>query len=179
MIPKASPTQLDEIEELFEGSDKEEDLHSTWEESPSQIGLSTTGAFPPPLPPAAHVTSDYVQVEKRKTVFRIVARIAVSLACVIVAIILPGFEKLMAFLGSFTTFMICIILPVSPGPVSNARGVVLVADDPFLPSSQLIFYTALTPPEERSRSRDVFHAIVLVISTITMIAGTGYAIVTE
>jgi hypothetical protein len=34
---------------------------------------------------------------------------------VAVAIVLPGFGRLMAFLGSFTTFFICAILPVRGG----------------------------------------------------------------
>lgn len=44
---------------------------------------------------------------------RLIARVGVTAACVVVAILLPEFERLMAFLGSFTTFFICVLLPVS------------------------------------------------------------------
>jgi vesicular inhibitory amino acid transporter len=72
----------------------------------------TTGAFPV-QPNDEDAPSDYVKSEKRKTFMRVVARGGVTAACVVVAIMLPEFGRLMAFLGSFTTFCICVLLPVS------------------------------------------------------------------
>ncbi len=78
----------------------------------SQFTIRTTSAFPAqPIPASA--PEAYRRAENRKTAWRIGARAAVSAACVIVAVALPGFGRLMAFLGSFTTFFICVILPVS------------------------------------------------------------------
>lgn len=51
--------------------------------------------------------------ETRKGFWRIVSRTVITLACTATAILLPGFERVMAFLGSFSSFLICIILPVS------------------------------------------------------------------
>ena len=50
--------------------------------------------------------------ERGKTIMRVVLRIGLTAAVVGVAIVFPGFEKVMAFLGSFSAFLICIILPV-------------------------------------------------------------------
>jgi hypothetical protein len=50
--------------------------------------------------------------EKRKVVLRIISRIITTAICAVTAILLPGFGKVMAFLGSFSAFLICIILPV-------------------------------------------------------------------
>lgn len=51
--------------------------------------------------------------ESGKGMLRIISRTLITSACVITAIVLPGFEKVMAFLGSCTAFLICIIFPVS------------------------------------------------------------------
>jgi len=51
--------------------------------------------------------------EGMKAVLRVGSRIITTGVCVITAILLPGFGKVMAFLGSFSAFLICIILPVS------------------------------------------------------------------
>ena len=51
--------------------------------------------------------------ENMKAIFRVGSRIITTGVCVITAILLPGFGKVMAFLGSFSAFLICIILPVS------------------------------------------------------------------
>lgn len=51
--------------------------------------------------------------ESRKGFWRIVSRSVITLGCTATAILLPGFERVMAFLGSFSSFLICIILPVS------------------------------------------------------------------
>lgn len=44
---------------------------------------------------------------------RVISRTIVTCLCAGTAIILPGFGRVMAFLGSFSAFLICIILPVS------------------------------------------------------------------
>ena len=51
--------------------------------------------------------------ENMKAILRVGSRIMTTGICVITAILLPGFGKVMAFLGSFSAFLICIILPVS------------------------------------------------------------------
>lgn len=53
------------------------------------------------------------RMEGTKGILRIVSRTLITIACTATAILLPGFEKVMAFLGSFSSFLICIILPVS------------------------------------------------------------------
>lgn len=78
----------------------------------------TTGAFPV-QPNDDDAPSDYVTSEKRKTFMRVVARGGVTAACVVVAILLPEFGRLMAFLGSFTTFCICVLLPVSRSRIAQ------------------------------------------------------------
>lgn len=55
-------------------------------------------------------------LERRKTAYRVVSRVGTTAICVGTAIALPGFGKVMAFLGSFSAFLICIILPVSTHP---------------------------------------------------------------
>jgi len=88
----------------------------------------TTGAFPVQVI-SDDAPSDYVKSEKRKTWGRVAARAGVTAACVVVAIALPGFGRLMAFLGSFTTFCICVLLPVSwlrlVFPFETSKGSVL------------------------------------------------------
>jgi hypothetical protein len=57
--------------------------------------------------------------ERRKSWFRVLSRSAVTAICTGTAVALPGFGRLMAFLGSCTSFLICVILPVSPPLPSN------------------------------------------------------------
>lgn len=52
--------------------------------------------------------------EKRKLGARVISRTVVTAACTAAAIYLPAFGTIMALLGSFSAFLICIILPVSP-----------------------------------------------------------------
>ncbi len=40
-----------------------------------------------------------------------------------------------------------------------------------------MFYTALTPREERGK-RDIIHGILFVVSVVMMLAGTAWAVVT-
>ncbi|TYJ51512.1 hypothetical protein B9479_007908 [Cryptococcus floricola] len=50
--------------------------------------------------------------EDRKATYRVISRIVVTAVCVGTAVVLPGFGRVMAFLGSFSAFVICIILPL-------------------------------------------------------------------
>lgn len=52
-------------------------------------------------------------LEWRKAAGRIVSRALVTALLTAASIGLPGFGRVMAFLGSFSAFLICIILPVS------------------------------------------------------------------
>lgn len=52
--------------------------------------------------------------DRRKTAYRVISRVITTAVCALTAVALPGFGKVMAFLGSFSAFLICIILPVSP-----------------------------------------------------------------
>ena len=54
----------------------------------------------------------YVSKERKKRWLRMVSRVVITALCVGVAVVVPGFGRVMAFLGSFSAFMICIILPV-------------------------------------------------------------------
>ncbi|OCF35994.1 hypothetical protein I316_02489 [Kwoniella heveanensis BCC8398] len=48
---------------------------------------------------------------RRNAILRIISRTIVTALCVVTAVLLPGFGRVMAFLGSFSAFLICIILP--------------------------------------------------------------------
>jgi vesicular inhibitory amino acid transporter len=81
---------------------------------------SQSDLSPKPKSPGIRVnSSSYITIfpnaakERRKGVLRILSRLAVTAICVGTAVVLPGFGKVMAFLGSFSAFLICIILPVS------------------------------------------------------------------
>ncbi|WWC72826.1 uncharacterized protein I206_106790 [Kwoniella pini CBS 10737] len=97
--------------------------------------------------------------ERRKAVLRVISRTIVTALCVLVAVLLPGFGRVMAFLGSFSAFLICIILP-------------------------LVFYLRLAPRlksgvNTRRTGSDKWsafgHWFLVVICTILMIAGTIWA----
>lgn len=59
--------------------------------------------------------------ENRKFVARVISRTVVTGLCTTAAIFLPGFGRVMAFLGSFSAFLICCILPVSDYVLSEKR----------------------------------------------------------
>jgi hypothetical protein len=42
-----------------------------------------------------------------------------------------------------------------------------------------MFYTAITPAEERGKTRDAVHLVIFVISSVMMISGTAWAFVSE
>ncbi|KAG8737451.1 hypothetical protein FRC10_008168 [Ceratobasidium sp. 414] len=76
-----------------------------------------TSADPLALPTAAH--------EKRKNVLRVIERIALALAVVLVAILFPAFGAVMAFLGAFSAFMLCVIGPIcAKAALARRMGVV-------------------------------------------------------
>ncbi|WWC64942.1 uncharacterized protein I303_107556 [Kwoniella dejecticola CBS 10117] len=101
------------------------------------------------------VTRPYSQSkERRKALLRVVSRTIVTLLCVLVAVLLPGFGRVMAFLGSFSAFLICIILP-------------------------LVFYLRLAPRLNLSDagrySTTLGHWILVGVCSVLMIAGTVWA----
>jgi hypothetical protein len=51
--------------------------------------------------------------ERKKAGLRVLSRVVVTACCAGTAVALPGFGRVMAFMGSFSSFLICIILPVS------------------------------------------------------------------
>jgi vesicular inhibitory amino acid transporter len=51
-------------------------------------------------------------IEKRKSILRATERIALAIAVVVVAILFPDFGAVMAFLGAFSAFMLCVIGPI-------------------------------------------------------------------
>lgn len=71
---------------------------------------STIGERPKSPLPVAELDE---AAEGRKGIGRIACRMLITVTCVATAILLPGFGQVLAFLGSFSAFLICIILPVS------------------------------------------------------------------
>ncbi|GMK56402.1 hypothetical protein CspeluHIS016_0302420 [Cutaneotrichosporon spelunceum] len=96
--------------------------------------------------------------EGGKGVARAAMRIVITIAATVVAIILPGFEKVMAFLGNFSAFLICIILPIG-------------------------FYLRLAPSmlgvkdTPAARTQRTGYIVVLVASTILMMMGTIWSFI--
>lgn len=50
--------------------------------------------------------------ERKKLAARAVSRTVVTAVCTAAAILIPGFERVMGFMGNFSAFLICVILPV-------------------------------------------------------------------
>ncbi|WWD07224.1 hypothetical protein V865_005321 [Kwoniella europaea PYCC6329] len=95
--------------------------------------------------------------ERRKATLRVISRTVITALCVATAILLPGFGKVMAFLGSFSAFVICIILPLL---------------------FQLKLAPHLIPSTETSASgrlQKSGHWILVGICSLLMIAGTVWA----
>jgi vesicular inhibitory amino acid transporter len=132
--------------------------------------------------------------EKKKLVLRVFSRISTTLICTITAILLPGFGKVMAFLGSFSAFLICIILPVSLCLVLFCLVlfslvlvlVIICQEEKELIPIQLLFHLRLSPSmfgDSQSQTQTqtqldrVGHWIMVGISVILMIAGTGWAFI--
>ncbi|CAE7191913.1 unnamed protein product [Rhizoctonia solani] len=59
--------------------------------------------------------------EKRNKILRAVERISLALAVVAVAILFPEFGVVMAFLGAFSAFMLCVIGPICAKAALNKR----------------------------------------------------------
>ncbi|KAI9638491.1 putative amino acid transporter [Dioszegia hungarica] len=96
--------------------------------------------------------------EKRKLAARAISRTLVTAACTTAAVLIPGFERVMGFMGNFSAFLITVILPIS-------------------------FYLALAPrmgivrPEiDKSWAfeRSIL-VVILSISVVFMVAGTAWA----
>jgi hypothetical protein len=87
--------------------------------SPSTPNASHTPIKSPQTDGQTPTSSSYILIypspssERRKAWLRVFSRTTVTIVCVGTAIALPGFGRVMAFLGSFSAFLICIILPVS------------------------------------------------------------------
>lgn len=62
--------------------------------------------------PESDAEAKYHSAERKKFAARVISRTIVTGLCTVAAIYLPGFGRVMAFLGSFSAFLICIILPV-------------------------------------------------------------------
>lgn len=96
--------------------------------------------------------------EGRKGAGRIACRVAITVACVATAVLLPGFGQVLAFLGSFSAFLICIILPLGfwlrLGPRLRA-----------------------SPETPADRAWRFFHYAVLFVSTILMGMGTVWSFI--
>lgn len=98
------------------------------------------------------------QAEGKKGMARIACRIAITVMCVATAILLPGFGQVLAFLGSFSAFLICIILPLGfwlrlgPGVLKG-------------------------PETAGDKAWKYFHYCVLFVSTILMGMGTVWAFI--
>lgn len=75
--------------------------------------FSTASGVLSTIPVPDDAPAEYVKDERVKTFWRFIERMVLSLACVATAVALPGFGQLMSLIGSFTTFMICVLLPVS------------------------------------------------------------------
>lgn len=60
------------------------------------------------LPPREHANTRF-----SKDILVIIERSAFTCLCIAVSIFFPEFSSMMAFLGSFSAFMLCVIGPVS------------------------------------------------------------------
>lgn len=111
-----------------------------------------------PISTAVPLNAHDTAKEGSKGLLRVVSRTVITAACTAAAILLPGFEKVMAFLGSFSAFLICIILPIT-------------------------FYLRLAPilikdgdvNSPGHRFQRYMHLTILVVSTILMCMGTVWA----
>lgn len=65
------------------------------------------------VPDEEEMLDRLISIERKKFCARVFTRTIVTALVTAAAIYLPGFGRVMAFLGSFSAFLICIILPVS------------------------------------------------------------------
>ena len=87
--------------------------------------------------------------EGTENVARVIIRVFTTALIVLLAIIFPAFDRIMAFLGSFLCFTICIILP-------------------------LAFYLKIFG-EKISRSERILDWVLLIVSSILAVIGTVWA----
>jgi len=81
------------------------------------LGLETTNMLTAPNRDTGHATTHSVNQSKRsifvKDLLVVVERTAFTCLAVLVSILIPEFSSVMAFLGSFSAFMLCVIGPIS------------------------------------------------------------------
>lgn len=65
--------------------------------------------------------AEWKRGERKKLAARVVSRTVVTAVCTAAAILIPGFERVMGFMGNFSAFLICIILPVSQRGTLSSR----------------------------------------------------------
>ncbi|KAF8605185.1 hypothetical protein BDV93DRAFT_439599 [Ceratobasidium sp. AG-I] len=68
--------------------------------------------IPEPISSTHPLSTSTQAQEKRKAFLRTIERIALALSVVAVAILFPAFGAVMAFLGAFSAFMLCVIGPI-------------------------------------------------------------------
>ena len=86
-------------------------------------------------------------------IVRIAIRIVCNIVFVLIAIICPSFDRIMSFLGSALCFSICVILP-------------------------LLFYLKIFG-DEVSRREKILDWILVIVSSILAIIGTGFTFVSK
>ncbi|CAE6456120.1 unnamed protein product [Rhizoctonia solani] len=99
------------------------------------IDQSHAPAHSPEQPPSpSHKQQVYADLipshharEQRNKILRAVERVSLALAVVAVAIIFPEFGVVMAFLGAFSAFMLCVIGPICAKAALNKKLEVLDA----------------------------------------------------
>lgn len=127
-----------------------------------------------------------------------VSRVVITALCVGIAVVLPGFGRVMAFLGSFSAFLICIILPVRlhllhhPFSLRNSKLTSILKSSystsacpplsfrlvPYRPIHPYPPPTAHSQPMSKwtsDRFTNTMHWVLVIASTALMIAGTVWA----
>ncbi|KAL1412488.1 hypothetical protein Q8F55_000233 [Vanrija albida] len=110
-----------------------------------------------PLTTTFAADPEFLARETRKGTMRIISRTVITAATVAVAIALPGFGRVMAFIGSFSAFLICIVLPLSFYLRLQSR---IPGDNEDTMSNRLMH---------------MFHIILLIGSVILMCMGTVWS----
>ncbi|WVF67802.1 hypothetical protein IAT40_002563 [Kwoniella sp. CBS 6097] len=122
--------------------------------------------------PSQQHNTEYEELNPRRNEFlRVISRTIVTALCVLTAVLLPGFGRVMAFLGSFSAFLICIILPLLFYLRLSPRLITRVS--PRSRPSQTIG-NATKPGSTATR---MAHWALVGISTVLMIAGTIWAFI--
>ncbi|GAA6019651.1 hypothetical protein JCM10207_006958 [Rhodosporidiobolus poonsookiae] len=83
------------------------------EPSDSAIAASSAASsIPHGPPPSAPVVETPAQAARVRWIRYLVLRPGLTLLCVLLAVLIPEFDRVLAFLGSASAFVICVILPV-------------------------------------------------------------------